>query len=77
MNMRIIVEIKGERHRLLKGLTKIENPCVKCSLKKECVRGKYSNDRVIWNICHVTYSGFRKMKKEQNEKSPETYGNCR
>lgn len=59
--MRIVIEIKGERHRLLKGLTKMEDPCDKCSLQKEC-KGRFNkNQKLIQDVCGTTYSGFRKI----------------
>lgn len=61
--MRIIVEIEGERHRLLKGSRDFVDPCDKCSLRKEC-KGRYNkNADLLHEVCHITYSGYRKVKK--------------
>lgn len=61
--MRVVIEIKGERHRLLKGLQGFADACDKCSLRKVC-RGRYSKDTDMINeVCHITYSGFRKIRK--------------
>jgi MoaA/NifB/PqqE/SkfB family radical SAM enzyme len=63
--MRVIIEINGERHRLLKGLPRLEDPCDKCSLEKVCHGRRYSeNKKLIKEVCSITYSGFSKMKKE-------------
>ena len=63
-DMRVVIEIKGERHRLLKGLPGFVDACDKCSLEKIC-HGRYSeNANRINEVCHITYSGFRKIKKD-------------
>ena len=62
--MRVIIEINGERHRLIKGLPRLEDPCDKCSLEKVCL-GPYSKDSdLIHEICHINYNGYRKVRKE-------------
>ena len=62
--MRIVIEFKGERHRLLKGLTKMEDPCDKCSLRKKCLLARYSEEKyLIHEVCVATYSGFRKIRE--------------
>lgn len=59
--MRIVIEIEGKRHRLLKGLTRLEDPCDKCSLWIKC-KGSYTKQaKDIKHVCETTYSGFRKI----------------
>lgn len=43
MKHKIIVEIDGVRHKLIKTKTKVEDPCDKCS---------------ILNVCRKIVSGF-------------------
>lgn len=63
--MRVIIEINGEWHRLVrKETTGFMDQCGKCSLKKICL-GPYSKDsELIHEICHTHYNGYRKVGKE-------------
>lgn len=64
--MRVVIEINGERHRMIrKRTTGFMDQCGKCSLKKVCL-GPYSKDsELIHEICHITYSGYRKTREKK------------
>lgn len=63
--MRVVIEIKGERHRLLKGLTGFVDCCDKCSLKKVCLGHSNKDADMIHEVCHITYSGYRKIREKK------------
>lgn len=65
--MRVVIEIKGERHRLLKGLSDFVDACDKCSLRKLCL-GRYNKDKeLLHEVCHITYGGYRKIKEAKKQ----------
>lgn len=64
--MRVVIELKGERHRLVKGIDSMYDPCDRCSLRNKCKGNRYSKDGdMIHDVCHITYSGFRKIKNKE------------
>ena len=63
--MRVVIEINGERHRLIrKGTTGFMDQCGKCSLKKVCLGPHSKDSELIHEICHINYNGYRKVRKE-------------
>lgn len=56
MKRKIIVEIDGVRHKLIK--TKVENPCLKCSISDMC----RSKDSLDFMLCTSYYTRYRKCK---------------
>ena len=56
MKHKIILEIDGVRHKLIK--TRVDNPCAKCSLERICVRP----DRMLCGIKSIG-TRYRKCKK--------------
>lgn len=63
--MKVLVEIDGKLHRLVKISNK-ENSCVKCSLRKRCLARRYSETkRLIFEVCTCTYCGFREVKNKK------------
>ena len=66
--MKIIIEMNGERHRLVKTL-KSSIPCKQCSLNRICLKGRFSKARkIVLRVCCATYCGFRKIKDKETMK---------
>lgn len=67
--MRIVIEIKGERHALVMKWKEYGTACPACSLRDKCSVNRKGSalGRYIHNVCNGTflYSGFRKIRKKE------------
>ena len=59
-NNKIVIEINGERHRLVRGrkTKKTSSICAKCSLQRYCTK-------IIGSVCNDNYDYFVKEKNEE------------
>lgn len=55
MKPKVIVEINGTRHRMIKGRKHVD-PCSKCSLEKYCTK-------IVGSPCLGSYDYFKKMEE--------------
>ena len=63
--MKVFIEIDGKLHRLVKTSLKT-NDCDRCSLRKKCLTGRYSETRRrIFAVCTGTYCGFREVTQKK------------
>ncbi len=55
MRAKVIVEINGVRHRMIRGRNNVD-PCSKCSLEKYCTK-------IVGSPCLGSYDYFKKVEE--------------